>query len=263
MKQSPPPSKISSSAVTSRLESGELRIWHPPLVHAWQIDAYGDHRNLELREMEPVPLPHGHVRITMEASGMNFPDLLMQAELRSGESLVVTGVAGALGSATVQLGRALGAQVIAVVGTEAKGAFAHENGAHDVVIRGKDDLRPALRALARRGVDVAVDVVGGAGFEDLARAMAWNGRLLALGFAGGTIQSLRTTWCCEKIGCGGRERRPRRRARSRRLLGDVSPGHEPVRPWQAASPSDGDPIWPGRGRFRRDPGAPSVRKVCF
>lgn len=256
-----------------------LRIWHPPLVHAWQIDAFGDYRNLELREVEPDPLPNGHVRITVEASGMNFPDmlmvagrydirpqlpvtpgsecagvvvevaddvetlavgdrvlagvwcggyatelvapalrvfplpagmpaehaagfyssyltagaaLLMRAELRSGESLVVTGAAGALGSATVQLGRALGARVIAVVGTDAKGAFATENGADEVVIRGEDDLRLALRALAPSGVDVALDVVGGAGFEDLARAMAWNGRLLVLGFAGGTIQTLRT-----------------------------------------------------------------------
>jgi len=108
--------------------------------------------------------------------------------LRAGETLLVLAAAGGVGAAAVQLGRAAGARVIAQVGDEAKAAVARAVGADEVLVTGPDALVDAVRGLTgSRGVDVVYDPVGGDLFDAARRVVAWEGRLLVIGFAGGRI----------------------------------------------------------------------------
>lgn len=118
--------------------------------------------------------------------GTSHHALKQRAELSEGETLCVAGAAGATGIAAIQIGKAMGARVIAVASTPEKQATARQAGA-DVSI-GYDNLKDRLKDLtAGNGVDVAFDPVGGEVFNALTRAMAWKGRLLVIGFASGTI----------------------------------------------------------------------------
>jgi NADPH2:quinone reductase len=107
--------------------------------------------------------------------------------LSAGETLLVLAAAGGVGAAAVQLGRAAGARVIAVVGDEDKAAVARTLGADEVLVA-PEDLVTAVRDLTDgRGADVVYDPVGGDSFDAARRAVAWEGRLLVIGFAGGRI----------------------------------------------------------------------------
>jgi NADPH2:quinone reductase len=107
--------------------------------------------------------------------------------LDAGETLLVHSAAGGVGAAAVQLGKAAGARVIAVVGAAEKIPVARQLGA-DEVLGPDDDLVPAVRALTDgRGVDVVYDPVGGDVFDASRRVVAFEGRLLVIGFAGGRI----------------------------------------------------------------------------
>jgi NADPH2:quinone reductase len=112
--------------------------------------------------------------------------LVRRAGLVAGEHMVVLGAAGGSGAAAVQLGAALGAEVIAVVGDEAKGRYCRDLGATTVVDRRSDDVVDAVRAATSgRGVDIVFDPVGGAPGEAALRCLANEGRFLAVGFAAG------------------------------------------------------------------------------
>ncbi|GAA4782205.1 NADPH:quinone oxidoreductase family protein [Actinomycetospora chlora] len=107
--------------------------------------------------------------------------------LAAGETLLVLAAAGGVGAAAVQLGVAAGARVIAVVGDAEKEAVARTAGAHEVLVA-PGDLVAAVRELTDgRGADVVYDPVGGDGFDAARRVVAWEGRLLVIGFAGGRI----------------------------------------------------------------------------
>ena len=122
----------------------------------------------------------------MVAFGTAHHALKQRAALQSGETLVVFGAAGATGIAAVQIGKAMGARVIAVASSEEKRGLALANGADEAI--GYDDLREDVKRLTGgRGADVVYDVVGGAAFDAATRMMARNGRLLVIGFAGGEI----------------------------------------------------------------------------
>lgn len=117
--------------------------------------------------------------------------LIERARLQAGETVLVTGAAGGVGLACVEIAHLMGARVIAVVGSAAKAAVARRHGAADVIDHSCEDVRERAKALAGdKGVDVCVDNVGGALFATLARLMAWNGRLLPIGFTSGEIPSL-------------------------------------------------------------------------
>ena len=117
--------------------------------------------------------------------------LVERARLRPGETVLVTGAAGGVGLACVELAHRLEARVIAAVGSAAKSAIAREHGAEDVVDYSREDLRQRVKAFAGdEGLDVCVDNVGGGLFGSLARLMRWNGRLLPVGFASGEVPSL-------------------------------------------------------------------------
>jgi len=143
------------------------------------------------------PVPHGLT--PAQAAGFWIPNLtgwiglVDRGHMVAGDWLAVLGAAGGSGSAAVQLGRALGAHVIAVVGDDARAALCRDLGA-DVVIDHRDGpLAPALRdATDGHGVDLLYDPVGGAPAEDAAGALARNGRLLAVGFASGAWPRLET-----------------------------------------------------------------------
>ena len=104
---------------------------------------------------------------------------------------MVTGAAGGTGLAAVQIGKAMGARVIACCSTAEKLALAREYGADDLINYSEENLKEAVKRLTNgQGVDVAYDTVGGEQFDGLARSMGWNGRLLVVGFASGDIPKL-------------------------------------------------------------------------
>jgi NADPH2:quinone reductase len=114
--------------------------------------------------------------------------LVTRAQLRAGETLFVSGAAGGVGLAAVDFGRQLGARVIAGVGSRHKEATVRERGASEVVVYGEEDLRERVKSLTGgQGVDVCMDNVGGSVFDAMTRSMNWGGRLLPIGFTGGSI----------------------------------------------------------------------------
>jgi len=127
----------------------------------------------------------------MCAHGTAHHALKQRARLKSGETLVVLGAAGGTGIAAVQIGKAMGARVIAVCSSDEKLAIAKENGA-DALINYRDvDLKSAIKELTGgKGANVVYDPVGGDAFDACSRAMARNGRLLVVGFASGRIPEL-------------------------------------------------------------------------
>lgn len=114
--------------------------------------------------------------------------LKQRAHLQPGEWLVVTGAAGGTGLAAVQIGKAMGARVVAVCSSQEKLDIAKANGADVLINYRESDLKSELKRLnGGLGVDVVYDVVGGGAFDACSRSMAWNGRLLVVGFASGQI----------------------------------------------------------------------------
>jgi len=113
-----------------------------------------------------------------------------RAGLREGETLLVHAAAGGVGSAAIQLGKAAGARVVGVVGGSDKAAVARKLGADVVVDRREEDFVEVVRAeTGGRGADVVYDPVGGETYQRSAKCVAFEGRILVVGFAGGTIQS--------------------------------------------------------------------------
>jgi NADPH2:quinone reductase len=127
---------------------------------------------------------------TLLTYATTYHALVDRAALKSGEKLLVLGAAGGVGIAAVELGALLGAHVIAAASSEAKLAFCREHGATDTIDYAKDDLKERIKAIARDGVDVVYDPVGGALAEPALRGMAWNGRYLVIGFASGEIPKI-------------------------------------------------------------------------
>jgi NADPH2:quinone reductase len=120
--------------------------------------------------------------------GTSYHALKDRAHLKAGETLLVLGASGGVGLAAVQLGKAMGARVIAAASSDAKLDVCRQNGADDVINYASDDLRSRVKALtAGKGVDVIYDPVGGPYSEPALRDMAWNGRFLVVGFAAGDI----------------------------------------------------------------------------
>ncbi len=111
--------------------------------------------------------------------------------LAAGETLLVLGAAGGVGLAAVEIGKALGARVIACASTDEKLAVCRDHGADATINYAAEDLRERIRALTEgRGADVIYDPVGGAYSEPAFRSIAWRGRHLVVGFAAGEIPKL-------------------------------------------------------------------------
>jgi NADPH2:quinone reductase len=140
----------------------------------------------------PVPedMPYEIAATLPLAYGTAYHALVDRGGLQSGQTLLVLGAAGGVGLAATQIGATLGARVIAAVSSDAKAEAVHDAGADDVLRYDRRDLRDAMRELAPAGADVAFDPVGGDATEAALRSMAWNGRLLIIGFASGAIPAL-------------------------------------------------------------------------
>jgi NADPH2:quinone reductase len=125
------------------------------------------------------------------AYGTAYHALVDRARLSAGETLLVLGASGGVGIAAIEIGKALGARVIACASSEEKLAVCREHGADETIDYTSAPLRGALKSMVgAHGVDVAFDPVGGNYTEQALRSMAWGGRLLVVGFAAGAIPSV-------------------------------------------------------------------------
>lgn len=122
--------------------------------------------------------------------GTTLHALKDRAYMKAGETLAILGAAGGVGQAAIEIGKIMGATVIACASSDDKLAFCRKLGADDVVNYDRQNLKDALRALSKDGVDVVYDPVGGDLTELAVRALAWNGRHLVIGFAQGEIPKL-------------------------------------------------------------------------
>ena len=123
--------------------------------------------------------------------GTSFHALKQRARLQPGETLLVLGAAGGVGLAAVELGKAMGARVIAAASSAEKLEIAKAHGADELINYSEESLRERVKTLTRSaGVDAVYDPVGGDLFDEASRLMAWNGRYLVVGFASGRIPSL-------------------------------------------------------------------------
>jgi NADPH2:quinone reductase len=138
---------------------------------------------ISLSEAAALPVAYGTAHYALK----------QRAQLKAGETLLVLGAAGGTGLAAVQIGHAMGATVIAACSTDEKLATAKAHGASHTINYQQQDLKTELKKLtAGNGIDVVYDPVGGAAFDACTRCMAWNGRLLVIGFAAGKIPAFPT-----------------------------------------------------------------------
>jgi NADPH2:quinone reductase len=142
-----------------------------------------------------LPLPEKMDFITGAAFLLTYATsdhaLRDRGSLKAGETLLVLGAAGGVGLAAIEIGKALGARVIACASTEDKLAVCREHGADATINYASEDLRERVKSLTEgRGIDVVYDAVGGAYTEPAFRSLAWRGRLLVVGFAAGEIPKL-------------------------------------------------------------------------
>ncbi len=123
--------------------------------------------------------------------GTTLHGLKDRARLARGETLAVLGASGGVGLAAIELGKLMGARVIACASSAEKIAFAREHGADEGIDYGTEDLKEALRRVTQgNGPEVIYDPVGGALAETALRSIAWEGRFLVVGFAAGEITKL-------------------------------------------------------------------------
>ena len=125
------------------------------------------------------------------AYGTSYGALTWRADIKPGELLLVLGAAGGVGLTAVEIGKALGARVIACAGGAEKLAIAKAHGADFTIDHREENLRGRIREISDGvGVDVVYDPVGGDSFDIAMRSTNWNGRLIIVGFAGGSVPQI-------------------------------------------------------------------------
>jgi NADPH2:quinone reductase len=142
-----------------------------------------------------VRIPEGvdfvHAAAALTTYGTTYYALADRAALKAGETLLVLGAAGGVGLAAVQLGKLMGARVIAAASSAEKLALCARERADAGIDYTREDLKERVKALTNgAGADVVYDPVGGKFSEAALRATAWNGRLLVIGFAAGEIPKI-------------------------------------------------------------------------
>ena len=142
-----------------------------------------------------LPMPDAMDFTTAAAFSMTYGTaihaLKQRGALQTGETLLVLGASGGVGLAAIEIGKAMGARVIAAASSAEKLEVARQAGADELINYQDEDVRERLKTLTKgQGVDVVIDPVGGDLFETVFRSIAWNGRMLVIGFASGTIPSL-------------------------------------------------------------------------
>lgn len=140
----------------------------------------------------PDAMPYDDAACFIFTYGTSLHALKDRADIQPGETLLILGAAGGVGAAAIELGKALGAKVIAAVSSQEKADFCRDIGADETLIYDRDldkdgqkEFSAQIKALAPKGVDVVYDAVGGAYAEPAVRSLAWKGRFLVVGFPAG------------------------------------------------------------------------------
>jgi NADPH:quinone reductase len=150
--------------------------------------AYADEAVVAPSQLVPLPSTFGYAEgaTFLAAHGTAYHALIDRGQVQSGEVLLVHGAGGGVGLAAVEMGKMLGATVIAAASSEEKLAVAHARGADHLVLYGREPFRDAVKRITDgRGADVVFDPVGGEIFENSLRCIAWGARILVIGFTGG------------------------------------------------------------------------------
>ncbi|UFZ06610.1 NADPH:quinone oxidoreductase family protein [Bradyrhizobium ontarionense] len=153
-----------------------------------RFGAYAEEAVVAASQLTPLPSTFDYAEgaTYLAGHGTAYHALVDRGQLKSGETLLVHGAGGGVGLAAVELGKLLGATVIAVASSEEKLAVARARGADHLVLSAREPFRDAVKRItAGRGVDVVFDPVGGEVFENSVRCIAWGARLLVIGFTGG------------------------------------------------------------------------------
>jgi len=157
------------------------------------IGGFAEECVVDAAQCMPVPagVPMPLAASLMLAYGTSWHAVRDRGALQSGETMLVLGAAGGVGLAAVEIGKALGARVIAAASSAEKLAVCREHGADEAIDYEREDLREALKRLTGgKGPEVIFDPVGGRFTEPAFRAIAWRGRYLVIGFADGNVPAL-------------------------------------------------------------------------
>jgi NADPH2:quinone reductase len=150
--------------------------------------AYADEAVVTPSQLTPLPsnFDYAEGATFLAAHGTAYHALIDRGQLQRGEVLLVHGAGGGVGLAAVEIGKLLGATVIAAASSEDKLAAAQARGADHGVLYGREPFRDAVKRITEgRGADVVFDPVGGEIFENSVRCIAWGARILVIGFTGG------------------------------------------------------------------------------
>ncbi|ERF86001.1 NADPH:quinone oxidoreductase family protein [Bradyrhizobium viridifuturi] len=153
-----------------------------------RFGAYCDETVAVPAQLVPVPSTFDYAEgaTFLAAHGTAYHALIDRGQIRPGEVLLVHGAGGGVGLAAVEIGKLLGATVIAAASSEEKLAIARERGADHLVLYAREPFRDAVKRLTDgRGADVVFDPVGGEVFENSMRCINWGARILVVGFTGG------------------------------------------------------------------------------
>jgi NADPH2:quinone reductase len=169
---------------------------HKPGDKIFAVIGYGAFaEEVKVDANRAFPIPSGMDFVSAAAFGLTYMTsdhaLRDRAALRAGETLLILGAAGGVGIAAIEIGKALGARVVACASTDDKLAVCRAHGADDTINYAAEDLRDRIKTLTGgRGPDVVYDSVGGPYTELALRSIAWRGRLLVVGFASGEIPKI-------------------------------------------------------------------------
>ena len=182
------------SGTVQELGSGVERLSVGQRVMAVALTgAFATHVCAPAGQLVPVPsgMPFEQAASFLMTYGTSHHALADRAALKAGETVLVLGAAGGVGTAAVQIAKAIGANVIAAASSEEKLALCRKLGADETINYAATNLRDALKSLTGgRGLDVIYDPVGGDLAEPAFRSIGWRGRYLVVGFAQGAIPSL-------------------------------------------------------------------------
>jgi NADPH:quinone reductase len=169
--------------------------WKPgdPVMAITGYGAFAEEVKVDVNRLLPVPA--GMDFVSAAAFGLTYATsehaLCDRGDLKAGETLLVLGASGGVGIAAIEIGKILGARVIACASTDDKLAVCREHGADDTINYATEDLRERIKAITGgKGADVVYDPVGGTYTELALRSIAWRGRLLVVGFAAGDIPKI-------------------------------------------------------------------------
>jgi len=169
--------------------------WKPgdPVMAITGYGAFAEEVNVDVTRL--LPIPTGMDFVSAAAFGLTYATsehaLCDRGELKAGETLLVLGASGGVGIAAIEIGKVLGARVIACASTDDKLAVCREHGADETINYATEDLRERIKAITGgKGANVVYDPVGGTYTELALRSIAWRGRLLVVGFAAGDIPKI-------------------------------------------------------------------------